>query len=224
MSNSFNTTGNKFYETVTLHRGRSSAKGFLLPAKNGKADLGSSRKKFDKVYANDFISAGKSSSQGTWTPGFNFYTISSNNRINRVRGSNAPNITNIDSNYTISGGLAVVTSYFSAQLQPTNKIRTYFNIKDLPYRKLQRTFKTLSSLSSPLAGSTKSNYYQYITSEPFVDSQIEMNKVKFMIGSATTIFTTVDSASRSYYFAYVEERPGYSRYYYYFSMLYPVGL
>lgn len=78
MSDSLNTTKNKFYETVNFDKG-SDAKGLLLPTESGRIDLGSSSKKFDNVYANNFSGSVKS---GTWRPQFTY--LVDNKRVSSV--------------------------------------------------------------------------------------------------------------------------------------------
>ena len=72
MSTSLNATGNILYDTITLDKG-SLAQGAIYPEESGKADLGSSTKKFDNVYVSGNVPTNEFT-KGSWTPRFQWFS------------------------------------------------------------------------------------------------------------------------------------------------------
>lgn len=146
MSDSLNTTGNKFYETVNFDRG-SDAKGLLLPTESGRIDLGSSSKKFDNVYANNFIGSGNSGggqiTRGTWTPVF----LWSREQGRYVSIPRQPVTEIIEARWEKVGRSVWCVCYFSALLVPRLSYTIYTALGGLPFKIHQRTPNMLSSRS-----------------------------------------------------------------------------
>lgn len=127
MSTSLNATGNILYDTITLDRG-GLAQGAIYPEEDGKADLGSSTKKFDNLYVNNIPSQSGDITEGTWTPSLNWSGLTPSAR--------EPTLQNIEAGFQKAGNRVWCFCVFSITYYGSNYISS--PLGGLPFKIHQR--------------------------------------------------------------------------------------